>query len=1075
MSHHDEQPEQRKDHYAAVRDQMSEPPTHWRSLEHKSRDASVMEVLDVEFPNAHTEPGGFNRREAMKLAGASIALGSLAGCIRRPEEELLPFVKQPEAVIPGVRRLYATSTMRSTGALGLLVEAHEGRPTKIEGNPNHPASLGSTDLWAQTEVLKLYDPDRARLPLSGGKPSTWEAWDGFAQDHFGKLQAAQGKGLAILAEDDGGPTFERLLKGLTAKLPEAKVYRWDPLAHDHAQAGADLAFGPGARARYDLEKADVLFALDSNFLAEGPEAVRHARQFGKRRTLLKREDAARMHRLYAAEGVFSATGASADHRVRVASGQAVDLLKAVAKELANHQVDLGELAGAIEAAPPPGTEKFVAALAKDLAAHRGQALILVGNRQPPAVHALAYALNVALGAGASGAMTVAKEGVAGPRAPHAEQLAALAKALSDGQVQTLVVFDANPLHTAPGALKFGEALAKAQAVVHVGVLPEETGLKATWHLPASHFLEAWGDARAWDGTASIVQPIILPLYGTRAPISVLAQLQGAAERNDKKLVEETWRGQGAPLADLKAWRRALHDGVIANSALLFGQGEVQRPQVAAAVGPLKGAAPTKDALEFTLLHGNLLDGRISNVTWVQELPDSMSKLSWDNAVLVSPALARELGIASAVVRNKYLADVVELTVDGRKITAPSFVLPGLAPYTVAMVAGYGRAAGEVAKGVGVDGRPLLAGSTVVQGVKLQKTGGTQDLCSTQDHFSVPANPYKELTFAQASGAQGKDRELGLGERPLYRQGTADAFAKEGGTFARAGEPPASLVQLGTPKSRPSRLVQLHSEVTYEGQQWGMTIDLTSCIGCNVCAVACVAENNIPTVGREQVLLGRELHWIRVDRYFTGDVDDPKAAQQPLPCMHCENAPCEPVCPVAATTHDEEGLNSMAYNRCIGTRYCANNCPFKVRRFNYLDFTVTGDVSRERVGVDQQFNTMKWDERWKVMKLQRNPDVTVRYRGVMEKCTYCTQRIEEAKVLAKRAGKDRKALPDGAVTPACAQACPTQAITFGNINDPNSQVAKLKSSERNYEMLQELNIRPRTTFLARVRNENQELA
>jgi molybdopterin-containing oxidoreductase family iron-sulfur binding subunit len=549
-------------------------------------------------------------------------------------------------------------------------------------------------------------------------------------------------------------------------------------------------------------------------------------------------------------------------------------------------------------------------------------------------------------------------------------------------------------------------------------------------------------------------------------VSFLAQLVGEAERNDKKLVEATW--VGGALADVKAWRKALHDGVIHGTGRKPGAAELRRADVVAAASTVTATTPSVTALEFVAYTGHLLDGRLANVSWLMELPDSMSKLSWDNALLVSPSLAKELGIASAVKKNGYESDVVELTVDGRSIKAPTFVLPGLATYTVALARGYGRSwGGHVATGYGVDATPLLGASTVVQGVKLSKTGGTTGLASTQDHFAVPGNPLKELTFAQMAGepAGSKERELGLGTRPLFRSGTAAAYQKDGAKFAREGDIPKNLVQLGTPKNRPSKPIQPHSEIVYEGQQWGMVIDLSSCIGCNICAVACIAENNIPVVGREQVLLGREMHWIRVDRYFTGDVDQPRAVHQPVTCMHCENAPCEPVCPVSATVHDEEGINSMAYNRCIGTRYCANNCPYKVRRYNYLDFTHTGDFYVEP----------EWKERMKTLKLQRNPDVTVRYRGVMEKCTFCTQRIEEAKVAAKRAGKDRKQLPDGAVTPACAQACPTQAITFGNINDLGSRVAKLKQSERNYEMLQELNIRPRTSYLARVRNENEELA
>ncbi len=653
------------------------------------------------------------------------------------------------------------------------------------------------------------------------------------------------------------------------------------------------------------------------------------------------------------------------------------------------------------------------------------------------------------------------------RVPMEESLAALVKALNAGEVDTLVVLDGNPLFAAPGAMKFADAAAKAKTLVHLGVLAEETGAKATWHLPGTHFLEAWGDARAWDGTASIVQPIILPLFGSRPAISVLAQLAGEAELLDRKLVEATWRGTGLPLEGLKPWRKALHDGVIPNTArAVNAAAALQGDAVAQAVGALKGVAPSKDALEFVALQGHARDGRLANVSWIMELPDTMSKLVWDNAVFISPKMAHELGVDSGVKRNSYTADVVTLTAEGRSITAPAFVLPGLNDTTLAMTQGYGRAQGEVSKGIGADVNPLLASGTVVQGVKLVKTGATQVLCSTQDHFSVPGNQFKEMTFAAMTGeAMGaKERELGLGHRPLFRTGTAAAFAKNAEEFAHHGDIPENLLQHGTPKHQPTKPIQPTDPVIYEGQQWGLVVDLSACTGCNICAIACVAENNISVVGREQVLLGREMHWIRVDRYFSGDVETPTAVHQPVACMHCENAPCEPVCPVSATTHDEEGLNAMAYNRCIGTRYCANNCPYKVRRFNYFDFSHTGNVYVEPY----------WKERMKTLKLQRNPDVTVRYRGVMEKCTYCTQRIEEAKIAAKRAGHDRKALEDGAVTPACAQACPTEAITFGNINDPKSKVNTLKSSERNYEMLQELNIRPRTSYLARVRNENEEL-
>jgi Fe-S-cluster-containing dehydrogenase component len=561
--------------------------------------------------------------------------------------------------------------------------------------------------------------------------------------------------------------------------------------------------------------------------------------------------------------------------------------------------------------------------------------------------------------------------------------------------------------------------------------------------------------------------LILLLWGARADISILAGILGMPSA-DKALVEETWAARGLSGKD---WRKAIHDGVVALPAERSkGARDANLAAVAAAAAALPAApAPSAAAIEVALTFGTVLDGRLANVPWCVELPDTMTKLCWDNALVVSPGLARELKIDSAVKRNSYTSDVVRITVDGRSIEAPTFVLPGLERNSASIVLGFGRKTGGVATGVGVDAFPLLGadGGRLLTGVKVEKTGKTVELASTQDHFSIPGNPFNEVTFAQMTAeAPGKaERTLGIGGRALVRGGTLKQYKEEGGpSFAQTGGIPENLLTHTGGKHQPSKPLQPHGEVTYDGQQWGMVIDLTACIGCNACAIACQAENNIPSVGRHEVLMGREMHWMRVDRYFSGDIDTPDTWHQPMNCMHCENAPCEPVCPVAATVHDDEGLNGMAYNRCIGTRYCANNCPFKVRRFNYLDFTVTGNVYRDP---DKA-------KRADIYKMQRNPDVTVRYRGVMEKCTYCTQRIEEAKVTIKREGGDRKKLPDGAVTPACAQACPTDAIVFGNINDEKSRVHEAKKSDRNYEMLQELNIRPRTTYLARLRNTNPEL-
>ncbi|MBM4280502.1 MAG: 4Fe-4S dicluster domain-containing protein [Deltaproteobacteria bacterium] len=1083
----------------AAEEQKHEGPKYWTSIEHKEGHSSVVESQSVEFPNGIAPLGELHRRDALKLAGASLALAGLAtACVRRPEEEILAYTQQPEEIIPGVANRYATVMPRATGAVGLVVTAYEGRPTKIEGNPLHPGSKGAADMWAQAEILNLWDPDRSRKPakdlnksvdLTASTPATWADWDAFAATHFGAYGEKGGQGLAILTNGAEKPTVARLLAAAKAKWPSAKLFAWDAVAADRAEDAAELAFGPGARVHNALDQAKVIVALDSDFLVDGADSLALAKGFGKRRRIAHKDEAGNMSRLYVVEGVFSTTGANADHRLRLASSKIGAFLQAVAGELAGkHGVVVGELP---TGPAPAGAEKMVAAVAADLAKNKGAGVILVGERQPVAVQAYAMALNALLGAADTQLQTVSTLAGAVARTSLASSVAALADALEQGEIETLLVVDCNVVATAPGALKIGEALKKAKTVVHAGLIADETAALSHWHLPLAHFLESWGDATAWDGTAAVVQPLILPIFGARSEVAFFGGLV-EGKTDDKALVEATWTSVAAG----KVWRKALHDGVLPASP--GGRAVAPVPPLTAAVADAaKKLSPAGGkGLEIALTFGTVLDGRLANNPWSIEHPDSMTKLSWDNALVVSPKYAKQNGITSGVKRNGYQADVVKVAVDGRSIEAPTFVLPGLEDNSASLHLGYGRKTGAVGAGVGVDAFPLLGrdgGKLVVATV--ERTGKQVELASTQDHFSRPGNPFNEVSFADSTAmpADAVERRLGTtfnGKKevsPVAREGKLTIYKEQGATpwrprrgdekapeseFAHEGDIPANLVAQGTPAHRPAMPLQPTMDITYDGQQWGMVIDLTACIGCNACSIACQAENNVATVGRKQVLLGRELHWMRIDRYFAGDVENPTSVHQPLTCMQCENAPCEPVCPVAATVHDEEGINSMAYNRCIGTRYCANNCPYKVRRYNYLDFTVTGNIYRSEMPFDGR--TWAQPSRFEVYKLQRNPNVTVRYRGVMEKCTYCTQRIEAAKVAFKGQGGDRKKLPDGAVVPACAQTCPTEAITFGNINDERSKVHAMKKVDRNYEVLSELNVRPRTTYLARLQNNNPDL-
>jgi len=1063
-------------------------PRYWRSLEDKAQDEAVTSTLDVEFPSGTAPLGEMQRRDVLKLAGASLALAGLSSaCIRRPEEEILPYTHQPPEVTPGLPTHFATVLPRATGAVGVVVTTYEGRPVKVEGNPLHPASLGAADVWAQAELIRVFDPDRARAPRKDsrtghepgkqhGAAATWADWDVFAKTHFAGFDGSGGKGLAFVTDGADKPTVARLLAKAQQKWNNAKIYRYDAANADRAIEGAELAYGAGSRVTYNLADAEVILAVDSDFLVTGTDALRLAKQFGARRRIKDKADAGRMSRLYAVEGTFTTTGASADHRLRLASSQLPAFLQAVGGALKAAGVDIGALP---TGNAPAGSDKLVAAVAKDLAAKRGKGCILVGETQPAAAHAYAYALNAALGG--QGTIQVVTTSADGPKGSTSASLQALVTDLEAGAVDTLVVLDVNLAHATPGALKVKDALKKAKTVISAGLIGDETAHATHWFLPLAHPLESWGDARAFDGTAGVVQPLILPIFGARSEVAILGGII-EGKTDDRALVEETWSAAGLTGV---AWRKALHDGVITQSAGPGARTAVATPAAADAIATAMGAVkmPT-GALEVALTFGPILDGRFGNSPWNQELPDFMTKLCWDNALVISPAKAAELSINSRVQRNGYTSDIVTLTVDGRSIEVPTFVFPGLAKDSAMLHLGYGRVAGGVATGVGTDAYPLMGkdGSRLVAG-SVEKTKKQVQLASTQDHFNTPANQRKEVTFAEASALPAGTRERALllsdgrqthlreGKLKIYQESGATPWTKRRGNekapaseFAHEGDIPGNLVAHGTPTHKPSEPLQPTDPIVYDGQQWGMVIDLTACTGCNACVVACQAENNIVSVGREQVLLGREMHWMRIDRYFSGDVDNPVALHQPVNCMHCEQAPCESVCPVAATVHDEEGLNSMAYNRCIGTRYCSNNCPYKVRRYNYFDFSMSANVYRDP----------KKNARFDIYKLQRNPNVTVRYRGVMEKCTYCTQRIEAAKMAEKVKGGDRKKLPDGAVTPACAQTCPTEAITFGNVNDAASRVHALKQSDRNYELLQELNVRPRTTFLAKLRNTNPEL-
>jgi molybdopterin-containing oxidoreductase family iron-sulfur binding subunit len=1010
---------------AAVREKLSSAhgERYWRCLEELADSEVFEQLLREDHPRqASALLDSLDRRGFLKLMGASLALAGLSGCLSpapaRNDEKIVPYVNQPEEIVPG-RPLYFASAMPLAGfGRGILVESHMGRPTKIEGNPSHPASLGAADVFMQASILDLYDPDRAHVLSHVGRIATWESFFASVNGEMEAQRQSAGAGLAILSETVTSPTLSDQLRQLLEKFPKARWYRYDPAARDAARAGAQLAFGTAVDTHYRFDRAEVILSLDGDFLFFGPAALRYARDFTDKRRVSGPQSG--MNRLYVAESTPTVTGSMADHRWALGSRALEAFAFAVARGLG--------VANSGGAAPPDGIEeRAVNAVVRDLQSHRGRGIIVAGDHQPASLHALAHAMNQALGN--TGATVIHTEPVEAQPVDHGESLRELVGAMQKGAVQTLVILGGNPVYTAPAELKFAELLARVQFTVHLSSHDNETSALCRWRVPEAHYLESWSDVRAFDGTASIIQPLIAPLYGGRTAHELLAALMGQSQRNSYEIVRGYWQQRSQARGGFEPfWRAALHDGVVPESAAPPRQVSAKPGAVAANVGgqgreapqPGSGAAPATGSLEVLFRPDpTILDGRFANNGWLQELPKPFTKITWDNVILISPASAQKLGLGRRIgstggERGSIYADTVELECNGRRVRGAAWILPGQADDCLTVHLGYGRTrAGRVGNQLGFDANAIRSGEAPwqVAGAILRKVGEQYPVACTQFHQMMEG-------------------------RELIRSGTLERYRGDP-EFAHAGE-------------KDGHEGSLYPRAKSTGEQWGMTIDLNSCIGCNACVVACVAENNIPVVGKPEVMRGREMHWLRVDRYYKGGSDNPEMHHQPVPCMQCENAPCELVCPTHATTHSDDGLNDMTYNRCVGTRYCSNNCPYKVRRFNFFQY--------------QDFTTPS-------LKLMRNPDVTVRSLGVMEKCTYCVQRIRQGQIEAR---KEDRAVHDGEITTACEQACPAKAIVFGDINDPDSRVTKLKAGSLNYGLLTELNTRPRTTYLARLKNPNPEL-
>jgi molybdopterin-containing oxidoreductase family iron-sulfur binding subunit len=958
-------------------------PEFWRTLEEAAQSEEWRESSEQEFPAAsEKEPTGIERRNVLKAMAASLAMAAAAACTKQPKELIVPYVKQPENVIPGIPLFYATAMSIGGYARGLLVESHLNRPTKVEGNPDHPASLGATGIFEQASVLNLYDPDRSQSVLHDGRLSTWEDFTGAFSTEAQSVKLRSGEGLAILTGATTSLTLLSQIDAILEQMPKAKWYLHEPSVNRAISSAAKKIAGRAAFVAYDLSRADVIVSLESDFLNTGPAALAYARQFSKRRNVDGGETPCR---LYALESSPSVSGSLADHHIQVKSSA----VPSIAYRLANACGVTG-VPGVAGDAP-----QWLETVAQDLIGAKGRCVVLPGEFQPESVHLAAYAINAALGN--IGTTVRILEGV---EPENARSIEDLTNDLNSGGVETLVILGPNPVYSAPAALRFQEAIRKARFVARLGQYFDETAHLSNWHVPEAHYLESWSDSRAFDGTVTIQQPLIEPIYNGKSPHELLAILLGKPDQTAHESVKTYWKSLDKTANFDDRWKTSLHDGWVAGTAVasIGAHGPVALPE----------PEPEINGLEVVFRPDSTIgDGSYSNNAWLQELPKSQTKLTWDNVFLLSPKTATGLKAANG--------DVLQLTVAGRSIKGPAWILPGHVENSVSIQFGYGReASGRVGNGIGYNAYAIqVPDSPWIAGGSLTKTGARFPLANVQETQTMHGRkPVRTADFAE------------------YRQHP---------DFATAEDKPLAAGDTLYPP-----------QWSYTGYKWGMTIDLNSCTGCNSCIIACQAENNIPVVGKEQVAIGRHMHWIRVDRYYSGNLDNPEMFNQPVPCMHCEDAPCELVCPVGATVHSNEGLNEMVYNRCVGTRYCSNNCPYKVRRFNFFLYSD-----------------------WQTPSLYglRNPDVTVRSRGVMEKCSYCVQRIQEAKIKTEKEGRR---VTDGEILTACQQVCPTQAISFGDLNDPDSKVAKLQALPRNYGLLDDLNTRPRTKYLGHVRNPNEAL-
>lgn len=1007
----------------------SKEKTYWKSLNELAKNKEYEKFATREFPENATElTDQVSRRSFLRVMGASIALAGFASC-RKPMQKIMPYSKQPEDIIIGRPNYYATSMPFQDVATGVVIQNNEGRPSKLEGNEEHPASMGKSSIFNQAAILGMYDPDRSRHPQFNDQKSSIDEFSTFAADYFSDT----GRNILFISEANSSPTFNRLKERTLNRFSNSDWVIYEPFGEENTLEGTNMAFGQRLRTVNHFDRANVVISLDDDFMtpSQHKNSVENARKITSSRKVRSTEDT--MTRLYIVENNYSITGSYADHRLRLKSSEIEPFLYALAGRLSQ---DVGGLNAYSNVSNIFSAHDWIDTLADELLSNRGESILSIGTDYSAAAHATVSAINHALN---NSGQTVTYH-----QLPHQategqnEAFESAVNRMTAGNYDAVVMIGTNPLLTAPSNLGFAGALANVDMKIHLSDYVDETSKVCNWHLNRAHFLETWGDGLSYTGERSIIQPQILPLFDGISEVEFLSAITEGEVQKGYDLVQETWNSY-YPSNFSNRWERILHDGIDSDSG--FQPTNVSlRNNFSNLVNPFLSAEPLA-GMEISIKPDpKLFDGRYSNNGWLMELPDPMTKITWDNVALMSPATAESIGIPRERSFSSNEVPLVRINAGDESIEIAAWVQPGHADDSITLYTGYGREnIGRVADGVGVDVFPLRTSDTMLfQPAEVTAIGRKYEIACVQDHHSLEGRDM----VRSASLEEYK-------ENPDYASFESfHGFKVPGLKEAQAEGDDRGPISLFTEEYGPDHQ-----------PQWGMAIDLNACFGCGVCTIACQAENNIPVIGKREVGRRRIMHWIRTDRYYEGDPDNPKVYHQPVPCMHCELAPCEQVCPVAATVHSDDGMNQMTYNRCIGTRYCANNCPFKVRRFNFFNYSkeylTTGDDPE-------------------IIQMAMNPEVTVRFRGVMEKCSYCVQRVNRAKIDTRIKTGSRKP-PDGMVKTACQQACPADAISFGDLTDRQSVVSQDKINERNYVLLEEINVRPRTSYLAKIRNTNPDLA